>query len=752
MKHTPIKFFLLALVLTSPLLSIAQEFMFQGWTWQYPVLLNGKRYAQRMANEADKLGKAGFTQIWVPPLSRGSSGSGSMGYDPQDLYDLGQYAGMVRAGTRPQIDMMIDSFAVNGIETVADLVFNHRDNGKPELNPAVEGWIRNFTNNGNCPFPSGNFRCILPLGGTSGNGPGHYYFKFSSASNNAAYNGRQYELTAWTNKTPISGDSKTEAEPNGGGDCGQKNDTLAVGQKILVTIETGAGCGADEFLIILDSTNFNLTGDTLYLVMPNTTLSLGYYTDHRPYGVWSGFHNANIIDSVRYQTYTNFDAMPSGRGGMHWNNFKPNGAPTSLCGDWDGMWFYYDYDQNVQSTRDTLFEWVKWMWQDVGTRGMRVDAIKHFPPNFMGDLLDYLHDNNINPRIVVGEYFDYNAFTLKGWIDAVLASMDADTKSAISPRVFDFPLRNSLKQACDAFGYDVRNVFNESTHDKAGVSGYDLITFVENHDFAHANEVVENNPELAYAYILTNNQLGIPCVFETDYYGLPTDTANNIRAEITGLMKAHQRYIYGSNWVNYLSKFGSSYPGNYISGFPSTSMVYQLSGVDATKAIVVAINFAGDTLKLDQSLDMTRLFQGDTLTDLFSISPYPYAIVNAANKIYMQVPPRSFGIWVQGNHLDSLIDINGSVLSDISHPIESTTWLTVTPNPFQNQLMINWEGNTFTSAEVEMYNLAGQKVYSRVLDAHNDRQVLSIEEIPAGLYALRVKLDDIWYSKNIIKE
>lgn len=736
------------LLLAFPFLAFAQEFMFQGWAWNYPQLYNGKRYAQLMADKAKGLGDAGFTHVWVPPMSRGSGGSSSMGYDPQDLYDIGQYAGMVRLGTRAQIDRMIDSFSVHGIEAVADMVYNHRDNGKPEYNPAVEGWIRNFSNNGNCPYPSGSFRCFMPIGGNSGNGSGHYYFKFSSATGNVAYTGRKYFVTAWTNKTPISGLSKVENEPNGGGDCLEKNDTLEVGQKIEVTIENGTGCHTDEFLIVLDTANYHATGDTLFINMPNEFLNLGYYTDHRPYSIWSGYHNADIRDSLHYQTYTDFSSQLSGRGGMHWDSFHPNGSPTNLCGDLDAAWFFYDYDQNNATTKDSLFAWTKWMWQDVGVRGMRVDAIKHFPPQFMGDLFDYLHDNGIDPKIAVGEYFDYNAFTLKGWIDAVLAAMDTDTKAAIKPRIFDFPLRKSLKDACDAFGYDVRNVFNESLRDKAGVSGFDVVTFVANHDYDNEGQLIQNNPDLAYAYILTNNQLGVPCVFEKDYYGPPTDTLLNYRAEINALIKVHKNYIYGAQWVDYLSRFSSPYSANIISGYASTSMIYQLGSTISGRDVVVAINFSGDTLKLDQTINTANVQAGDTLTDIHGISPYPYAIVSNTNRIYMQVPPRSFGVWVAGDLTGNLIPINSTTAFENS--IVANSQLTVSPNPFKEEIAIQTNGILGKEVNVAIFSIEGKKVYESELPARQNTYSIRPNISISGVYMMCVSIDGKKYWHKIV--
>ena len=59
---------------------------------------------------------------------------------------------------------------------------------------------------------------------------------------------------------------------------------------------------------------------------------------------------------------------------------------------------------------------------------------------------------------------------------------------------------------------------------------------------------------LGYAYILTNNKLGIPCVYHPDYY-----EPLHLRYQINGLMEAHQRYIYGATQTDYLNRSGTPF-------------------------------------------------------------------------------------------------------------------------------------------------------------------------------------------------
>jgi hypothetical protein len=42
-----------------------------------------------LASQAARLGTAGFSAVWLPPILKAASGTLSMGYDPFDDYDIG---------------------------------------------------------------------------------------------------------------------------------------------------------------------------------------------------------------------------------------------------------------------------------------------------------------------------------------------------------------------------------------------------------------------------------------------------------------------------------------------------------------------------------------------------------------------------------------------------------------------------------------------------------------------------------------
>ncbi len=659
--------------------SFAQDVLMQGWYWDYPKTIDGHTWADTMSSKATELGEAGITHLWLPPLSRASFGSGSNGYDPKDLYDLGEYGqGATGYGTRSQLDASITALNNAGIKAVADVVYNHRDGGFPEANPAVEGWIENFNctkrNNGDNPFPSDRFRLVIPIGGSTGNGATTYYIKVRSRSGHPDFHNFGYKFYAETNLVGFQNMAAiTETEPNGGGDCGQGNTGVTLGVDCLANVDSdyncGSGCGIDEYALTLTASDFNSAGDSIYIYLNNT----GGYSDHDIIGIWNG--SMDIQSQIIYQTYTDFTSMPSGQGGMTYLNFKPNGNPTQLSGDLDEMLFFYDYDQDVQSTKEGLLDWTKWLDSNVGIEGLRMDAVKHFPASFISYLMDELQSSGQSPEFVVGEFYDFNAGALKGWTEAVNGGMSAAAQSEIDVKIFDFALREALKSGCDLFGYDVRNIFDSGIVRGAGGNKDHTVTFVNNHDFRADDEPVLNDPILPHAYILTNPEIGTPTVFYSDYFGIENGNAPTIPLgdDIKQLIDLNSKFISGASSVNYLSESGSSYGITYTSGFDNTSLIYQtnMGGIGSDKTAVVAINFAGDPLEAEVSLNLTGpVINGLEMLEKTGKSDISKSLVTSG-KISIHVPSRSYAIYVSGDvvgdcSMDSIIyvDLNATGLKN----------------------------------------------------------------------------------------
>jgi len=117
----------------------------QGFYWDVP---GGGNWYNTMKANARGLrymaGGVGIDRIWFPPVSKAEGGGYSMGYNPYDYYDLGQYdqKGTVetRFGSQQELKAAIAEFSRYGIVSMADIVLNHRAGAeRQEANPRVGG-------------------------------------------------------------------------------------------------------------------------------------------------------------------------------------------------------------------------------------------------------------------------------------------------------------------------------------------------------------------------------------------------------------------------------------------------------------------------------------------------------------------------------------------------------------------------------------------------------------------------------------
>ena len=100
--------------------------MIQFFEWYVP---NDGKHWNRLKDEAKHLASLGVSGVWIPPPTKGS-GTGSVGYDIYDLYDLGEFdqKGSVRTkyGTKEELKEAIEILHQNGLKVYADVVLNHK--------------------------------------------------------------------------------------------------------------------------------------------------------------------------------------------------------------------------------------------------------------------------------------------------------------------------------------------------------------------------------------------------------------------------------------------------------------------------------------------------------------------------------------------------------------------------------------------------------------------------------------------------
>jgi len=726
----------------------AQKFMLQGWWWDYPSNIGITRFGENYLNYLADFNEAGFNYVWLPPLSRAAGGEASMGYDVMDYYDLGQYnLGATRFGTKKDVYKLTAAMQQLHIQPVADMVYNQRSGGYWENNPVVGNYITSFTqaklDSGYQPYPNDRFRCYILLGGNSGNDTGTLYLKFRSASLSSNYYNFPYTVQMWSHKMPAALDStwdSWEYEPNNGGECADSDNYYNFTYNKYAHVDPG-GCGIDEFRLHLDTSMYDVNGDTLFITMTNDAVTgLNNFSDHYLYDVWSGPLNASIKNQVVYQTATDFTHVASGKGYMNWRNFKPDGNPTMLAGDWDEMLFYYDIDQYVASTQSILGAYENWMFDSVGIQGMRMDAVKNYTYDFSAQMLDSLYFHGHSPEMVVGEFYDYNPNNLTGFINNV--NNNKSQQDTINMRVFDFAIRNTLLNSCQTFGYDVRNLFTGSMVDGGGGNKINAVPFVNNHDFRTVGQQLVLNPEIAYAYIILNQKLGTPCIYLGDYFA-----SNFMRGRIKGLMHASQKYITGYDEIDYLSGFNTSYNQVFINNqFQSTTIIFQIHNPVTNRNAIAAINFAGDTLDVYQNVNTSFIAAGDTFTDVFRISPNITTNITPSNQIHVILPPRSFTLYVQGGDIaDSIISLGDTIApvdttnTAVREIIKAGDIVTVYPNPFSQQFNVELNTSINGLMSLDVFDLSGRRVYTETLmSPAAGVMTVSPPALSSGIYIMKV--------------
>ncbi len=103
----------------------------QGFYWNSPP---GGVWYDSLARLAPRLASAGIGAIWFPSPVKGGGGGFSMGYDPYDHYDFGEYnqkgGKETRFGSREELVHAISTLHSVGIQVYADAVMRHMMGGE----------------------------------------------------------------------------------------------------------------------------------------------------------------------------------------------------------------------------------------------------------------------------------------------------------------------------------------------------------------------------------------------------------------------------------------------------------------------------------------------------------------------------------------------------------------------------------------------------------------------------------------------
>ncbi|MCF8259919.1 MAG: putative Ig domain-containing protein [Melioribacteraceae bacterium] len=333
----------------------------------------------------------------------------------------------------------------------------------------------------------------------------------------------------------------------------------------------------------------------------------------------------------------------SGRFPKDASYFYPNSqtcnvdAPYHGPLEW-GEWFAHDRD----FVKDSLIAWGKYLKEVMKFDGFRLDAAKHIDPVFMGQWLAATNSGGFS----VSEAFDGQDF-IKWWLGEVQNNGGNTT-------MFDFPLRYTLKDMAE----NTSGTFNMNNLDNAGlvnagISGFNVTTFVENHDFdrigfdgegadSPSHQPIVNGKDLAYAYTIFSE--GRPCVFFKDYfeYGL--------RGKIDTLMWIRQNYLGGGTTKrNGLDVYYIREDGNQNQGELSDDIyIARRNGHENQSGGYLLIN-DNPNFWIDVWVD-TEMPVGTIYRDFIGhdsdkevVGP---ANMGGKNRVKLWVPPRSYTVYV----------------------------------------------------------------------------------------------------------
>lgn len=341
--------------------------------------------------------------------------------------------------------------------------------------------------------------------------------------------------------------------------------------------------------------------------------------------------------------------------------------PAYQFGDW--------LAKDKQSVRDSLIVWGEWLKDEIGFDGFRLDACKAIDPAFMGSWLAGANGTDY----AVAEYY--------GSTSEIINWLNSTKGNGGTVSMFDFPLRFTLQDMCNSTSgsFDMRTL-DAAGLVNSGVSGYDVATFVENHDLDRTGYDGEidgpgHNPiisdkMLAYAYILFSE--GRPCVFFRDYfmYGL--------QSSIDSLLWIRQHVVAGGTTKrSSLNPWYIREDGNTDQNALAADLyVAKRNGLDTIPQAYIVMNDNSThwiDVWIDTDLPVGTVLKDYTGRDANKIVTTP-AFEGGSNRIKLWAPRRSYTIYVP------------DTTQNINHPpaIRHTDPLSIyTLSPFSLQVHVS---------------------------------------------------------------
>ncbi len=109
--------------------------MMQAFYWDVP---SGGTWWNTVKSKVTAWSNAGIDAVWLPPASKAQNGALSMGYDPTDYFDFGNFNqnGTIetRFGSKTELQSLISTAHSQNVKVFADIVLNHNSGAQLEAN------------------------------------------------------------------------------------------------------------------------------------------------------------------------------------------------------------------------------------------------------------------------------------------------------------------------------------------------------------------------------------------------------------------------------------------------------------------------------------------------------------------------------------------------------------------------------------------------------------------------------------------
>src|SRR5215470_4655621 len=122
--------------------------LFQAFYWNCPQEESQEgSWWSFLSGKLPELQQAGCTALWLPPANKAANiGGPSMGYDPYDYYDLGEFEqkGSIKTwfGAKAELLALINEAHQCQMNVYADLVLNHNNGADAEELNSIDHTLR----------------------------------------------------------------------------------------------------------------------------------------------------------------------------------------------------------------------------------------------------------------------------------------------------------------------------------------------------------------------------------------------------------------------------------------------------------------------------------------------------------------------------------------------------------------------------------------------------------------------------------